>query len=170
MIGPVPCTWDGESFRPLPRFAKRCDGYFVVGETYSLVEHQERSHATHAHYFAMVNEAWRNLPEDQAERFPTAEHLRAWALIQAGFRDEETFVASSKAEASRIAAFIKPMDLYSVVIVKGNVVTRLKARSQSYRAMDRKMFADSKEKVLAILADLIGVNRETLSRNAGQAA
>ncbi|MDO8534121.1 MAG: hypothetical protein Q7S17_05190 [Xanthobacteraceae bacterium] len=142
------------------------DKHYVVGETYWMVPHEERSTASHAHYFAAVNEAWQNLSDEQALRFPTAEHLRKWALIEAGYRDERSIVASSKAEAQRLAAFIKPMDEYAVVTVTDAVVRAYTAQSQSYRAMNRKTFQESKDKVLAVVAGLIGVTADELRRNA----
>jgi hypothetical protein len=44
------------------------------------------------------------------------------------------------------------------------------ALSQSYRAMGKKDFQESKDKVLAILADLIDVSPEVLGQNVGRAA
>src|SRR3546814_9642927 len=55
-------------------------------------------------------------------RFATPDHLRRWALIRAGYRDERSIVCASKAEAQRLAAFIKPMDDYAVVLVSEAVV------------------------------------------------
>ena len=167
MIPPIGFCWDGETMTPTrPRLA---DKYYVVGETYWLVPHENRSTASHAHYFAAITEAWQNLSDEQAIRFPTAEHLRKWALIEAGYRDERSFVAASKAEAVRLAAFVKPMDEYAVVTVADAVVRAYTAQSQSYRAMNRKIFEESKAKVLAIVAGLIGVTADELRRNADPA-
>jgi hypothetical protein len=160
--------WDGEAMTPArPRQA---DAEFVVGESYLLDRVEQRSSASHAHFFACVNEAWRNLPEDQAERFPTAERLRKYALIMTGYRDERTIVASSTAEALRLAAFIRPMDEFAVVIVRGAVVAVMTAKSQSMRAMKKKAFSESKQAVLDYLASMIKVDRATLEREAGRAA
>lgn len=150
-------TWDGEAMIPLPRFQKACDAAFVAGERYKLEPIEERSALSHRHYFAAVNDAWLNLRETEAERFATSEHLRKWALIKAGYHDERTIVCSSKAEAHRLAAFIKPMDEYAVVLVFDATVRAYTAKSQSLRAMNRKDFQESKDKVLAILSDMIGV-------------
>ena len=125
---------------------------------------------SHRFYFASVNEAWKNLPEDMAERYPTSDHLRKWALIKAGYRDERSIVASSKAEALRIAAFIRPMDEYAVVVVREAVVRVYTAKSQSTRAMGKAEFGASKEKVLDILSAMIGTSRDALVANAGQSA
>lgn len=167
---PIPMRWEGDVFRPHPRYQKECDRTFTVGDVYRLVEHQDRSQASHSHYFASLAEAWANLPDDLAERWPTPEHLRKFALIKAGYADSRQIVASSRAEALRLASFIRPMDEYAVVTVAEAVVTVFTARSQSKRAMGAKDFQASKQAVLDYVAGLIGTTTETLTRSAGQAA
>ena len=169
-ILPIPCQWDGEAFRPRGGFAKVCDKHFVVGAVYSMGEHEDRSTASHRHFFAACNDAWASLPEHMADQFPTADHLRKFALIKAGFYDSRTLVASSRTEALRLAAFVKPMDEFAIVTTEGATVTVFTAKSQSTKAMGRQVFQDSKDKVLAILAELIGTTPSALSANAGQAA
>ena len=156
MSAPQVFQWDGEVMRPMrPKLA---DQSFVVGERYTLDVFQPRSMASHNHYFATLAELWRNLPEDQAERFPTDEAFRKHCLIMTGYRDEQTFVASSKAEAIRLAAFLRPIDDTAVVVVKDCVVRRWTAKSQSMRAMGAKEFRQSKDDVLAYAAGLVGVS------------
>lgn len=147
-----------------PRAADRA---YVIGEVYRLVPHEERSARSHNHYFASLHEAWTNLPEEAAERFPSVDHLRKWALIKAGFRDERSIACSSKAEAQRIAAFVKPMDEFAVVVVREAVVVVLTAKSQSVKAMGKQDFQASKDAVLEIVSELIGVKPDQLQ---GQAA
>ena len=151
-------------------WARRADAQWVVGERYSVEIRQERSAASHRAYFASIAEAWQNLPEDLAERFPTPDALRKFALIRAGFRDERSIVAASKAEALRLAAFIKPMDAYAVVTVKDAVVVVYTAKSQSIKAMGKEDFEKSKAAVLDIVAQMIGTTAPTLQKNAGRAA
>lgn len=166
----LPFTWDGETMTPSRGFSKRADAAFVVGETYRLEVVEERSAASHRHFFASIAEAWANLPEPLAERHPSPEHLRKFALIRAGFADSRQIVASSKAEAQRIAAFVKPMDDYAVVAVQNAVVTVWTAHSQSVKAMGKKDFQASKTRVLEIVAEMIGVEPSTLAKEAGMAA
>lgn len=167
---PIVYRWTGEGMVPLPYMAKRADQQFVIGETYRMETAEERSARSHSHYFAAVHEAWTNLPEDQAERFPTSEHLRKWALIQCRYCDQRQTVCSTRAEALRIAAFIKPMDDYAVVTAVEYVVTVYTAKSQSRRAMPGKEFQESKIKVLDLLASMLGVEPEKLSARAREAA
>lgn len=167
-IPPMIFDWDGEAM--VPRLPRLADRYFVVGEEYRLAPAEERSGASHRHFFAQIAEAHANLPEDLAERLPTPDHLRRWALIRTGFRDERSIVASSKEDAERIASFVKPLDDFAVVTVSGPVVTVYTAKSQSARAMGKQEFQASKERVLDFIASLIGVERGDLERNTGAAA
>ena len=165
---PIPFRWDGEAMVALN--GKRADEHFVIGEKYVLVEQQDRSMNSHRHYFAAVREAWQNMPEHLAEQFPTSEHLRKYALIKSGYYDAHSIVCASKTEALRVAAFIKPMDEFAVVTVQRAQVTRYTAQSQSMRAMGKKVFQESKDKVLAVTADMLGVEPKSLAANAMEAA
>jgi hypothetical protein len=162
----IPFRWTGENFEPLPRFSRQCDQEFVVGQVYRLEPIEDRSAESHRHFFAIVNEAWQNLPEAWGDRFATPDHLRKWCLIRAGYRDERTFVAKSKTQAAELAAFIRPLDDYAVVAVNGCTVSVFTAKSQSIRAMGRKEFQDSKTKVLDILATMLGVELDALRNQA----
>ncbi len=167
-IYPLAFSWNGEFMVPLqPRLADR---YYVVGETYRLEPREDRSKRSHDHYFASIQEAWQNLPEHDAERFATADHLRKWALIKAGYRDERSVVCASKAEALRIAAFVRPMDDFAVVTVSNNVVIVYTAKSQSLRAQGKKDFQKIKDRVLDMVSAMIGVGADDLKKNVGKAA
>lgn len=157
---PLQFTWDGEAMRP--KNARIADKHFVIGQEYLLEERHQRSQVSHAHYFAVVEEAWRNLPESMAERFPTAEHLRRYALIKEGFCKSHTLTCSSKKAAEKVAAFIRPADEFSVVTINRNTVTRYVAESQSYKTMDKARFQQSKEAVLGFVSHLIAVKPEQL--------
>jgi hypothetical protein len=162
--------WTGDSFVPAGQhWARQADKHFVVGQVYPLEVREDRSQRSHAHYFASIHEAWSNLPESVAERFPTSEHLRKYALIKAGYHDERSIVCASKAEAQRVAAFVKPMDDFAVVVAREAVVLVWTAKSQSVRAMPKGEFQQSKDAVLEIVAGLIGTSAATLAA-AGEAA
>lgn len=157
---PIAFNWDGEAMVPVhPRLA---DKEYVVGERYMLAPFEPRSVASHNHEFAWLQAAWENLPEELAEQFPTPTHLRRYALIRAGYSDSHSLVCASKAEALRLAAFIRPMDEFAIVTVNGCVVNRFTAKSQSKRAMGKQVFQDSKTKIMEIVAQMIGVAPEQL--------
>lgn len=158
--------WDGESLTPANQvWAGRADKALVVGQRYFITEVSQRSKTSHDHYFATVGEVFKNLPEHLSERFSDADHLRAYALIKTGFYVERAFIASSKAEAVRVAQFLRTGGAqFAIISIADNVVIERVAQSQSYAAMGKHKFQESKDKVLDFLADLIGVRTPQLQR------
>jgi len=171
MTTPVLFSWDGEVMQPLgDRMAKLCDEQFVIGMRYRLVEYEDRSIRSHNHYFASLSTAWNNLPEHLAERFPTPEHLRKYALIKCGFYDSRSIAVKSNAQAREIAKFMAPCDEFSIITASEATVTIYTAKSQSMKAMGKADFAESKQKVLEFVSSLIGTTREQLTHNVSEAA
>lgn len=164
MSAPLPFIWNGEAMEIDPRFRKQADKDFVIGERYRMTVQEERSAASHNHYFAILDTLWDTLPEHETERFPTVEHLRKYALIRAGYRDERSIVCASKAEAQRMAAFIKPIDEYAIVATSEAVVRVWTAQSQSKKAMGAKRFQESKDAVIGEVARMIDAEPSALSR------
>lgn len=167
---PFLCRWNGEAMEPLPRFREKCDRDFVVGQVYRLVEFEERSTASHNHQFAWLNDAWHSLPEDLKDLYPTAEHLRKRALIEAGFYDEEAIDAGSNAAALRVAASARRWHEFSLVVVRGPVVLIRTPKSQSRRKMNAAEFQSSKSAIMEIVAGMIGTTADQLAAEAGRAA
>lgn len=148
--------WSGDSMEPLSRFRKECDTEFVIGEVYLLEKYEERSGVSHRHLFASVATAWQNLPDDVGIPFASPDALRKYALIKAGFCDCNTLVCSSNKEAQKVAAFIRPIDGFSIVAVNGSSISHYTAKSQSMKAMGKAEFQRSKDEVLRILAEMLG--------------
>lgn len=158
---PVAFQWDGEVMKPLQ--PKRADAFYAVGERYLMVPVCHRSDATHKHEFAWLREAWMNLPEALADQYPTSEHLRKRALIDAGFYDESITDAGTVAAAIRVAAAFRAIDDFSLVIVRGPYVIRRSAKSQSKRAMGAQEFQRSKTAIMEVIANMIGVETKELA-------
>lgn len=155
----IPLQYQGEGHFQAPRgFTKRCDKDFVIGETHPWEIMPERSMKSHAHYFALVNEAWANLPEALASDFPSAEHLRKHAMIKAGYCDMTRVVCADNAGAVAAAALMQSMDTYALCEVSGRVVTVWRAKSQAIRSMGAKVFQESKDKVLTEIGKIIGAD------------
>lgn len=168
MTAPIMFRYEGEGlFVPASDYwSRRADLIYVVGETYQMVPHEDRSQATHNHFFASIGNAWQNLPDAMLDEYPTAEHLRKKMLVKCGYADERSIVCASKAEAQRVAAFIKPMDEYAIVVVREAVVRVYTAQSQSTKAMGRKLFQESKQAVLDAIDALLEVERGETARAA----
>jgi hypothetical protein len=154
-------TWDGEVFRPPASFLPYINREYSKEEVYHLVPVEERSQASHNHYFAAVGEAFNNLSEENATRFPSREHLRHWALVQCGYATETNFVLANSKEARKLAADIRKRDPYAVIVMSkdnrladrsSSVVKVFDAESQSVGAMKRERFEQSKRDVLDLVA------------------
>lgn len=153
--------------RVLPGFQRQADQLFTIGERYRLAPVEERSGASHRHFFAAVNEAWANLPEQLAAHYPTAEHMRARALIEAGYCTIADYVCSSRAEAVRWAANLRAeASEYALVVISETVVRVFKPKSQSVKSMGKEEFQASKDAVFTALAKMIGVTTAELQNHA----
>lgn len=137
-----------------------------VGTVHGWQMAEHRSKSSHDHFFAVINEAWKSLPEDMADDFPSPEHLRKWALIKAGFCSETRIVCANNSEAMTLATKAKAMDKYSVVAIDGKSVTIWTADSQRRDAMGRQAFQKAKERALHIISNLLGIDAVTLKEAA----
>ncbi len=157
--------------RPIPNTIDLCLRQFVDGEVYRLTVEEERSAASHKHYFAAIHEAWQNLPENLADRFPTAERLRHWCLVKCGYAAEQSIVLETVRDAERFAEYVAEYRGDDTFVKRsGNVIKIWTAKSQSTRAMDKDEFQESKNNVLQLLSELIGTSVADLKRNAGHSA
>jgi len=154
--------WLGDKMVPLDRCLSLARQQFEDGEVYTL--QRGRSDKSHSHEFAWLHDAWQSLPEDIADEYPTIEHLRKRALIQAGFYDEEILDIGSKAGAERMYRREKARDDFALVILRGNYVVVRTAKSQSRRAMGGADFQASKTAIMEIIAGMISVAPDALAK------
>jgi hypothetical protein len=156
-------TWNGEAM--IPMRPKAADKVYVIGRRYWLEEVSDRSWISHRQEFAWIAQAWMNLPHDLADLYPSPEHLRKRALIQAGFYNETIIDAGSKAGALRMAAYCRNEDEFAVVFVRGPLVIVRKPKSQrmhGHDRMDKAEFERSKTGIMAVIAEMVGVDPEQL--------
>lgn len=165
IIPPLMFQWNGEGLVPASGYWRRqADEHFVVGERYRMVEEAERSIVSHNHEFAWLKEAWNSLPDELYDQYPNTEVLRKHGLIAKGHCTMVQHSCPTAAEAERLAAILKPYDVYAIVRQRGPIVTVYTAVSQSKRAMGAKMFQQSKSDLMEFVGDLLGVDPETLGR------
>lgn len=160
--------WRDGVFIPADRQKAYCDDIFGEGEVVTFERHEERSEASHGHYFASLKTAWENLPENE-NRFPTPEALRTWALIKSGYCTEQSVVCGTAEQATTIASFMAGIP-GTIIVVKGNIIKKYSAKSQSVKAMNKQEFQASKTAVLDTVAELLAITRQRLEKNAGRAA
>ena len=159
---------------PLHRFEKACDRqYGDPGDAvFILSPDVHASDRSRRHFFACLREAWKNLPENIAHRYPSTEHLRKAALVKAGFRRERHHACPNYKDALELATTFKDVDEFCVTVVhRGTTdadpatLSIYTAESQSTFAMKADRFQASKEAVLGLVAGLIGTSVEDLKRH-----
>lgn len=163
-LAPLLFDWDGEGFKPLPRFAQYCDQELVIGERYRLEVIEERSAKTHRHYFAALKEAFDNLPDAVAQNFSDVESLRKFALCMTGYCNDFAIACASAAEARRTLVTVKNLDSFAVATIDGSIVRVRTAKSQSTKEMGKEAFQASKSAVLSYVAGMLGVTAGDLSQ------
>src|SRR5438045_825874 len=102
---PILCRWTGEAMEPVSSFwASRADKQWIVGETYKIIEHHDRSMQSHRHFFAALNEGWKNLPDELLDEYPNVEVLRKKALIRKGYAEHRDHVCADSLAARKLRA------------------------------------------------------------------
>jgi hypothetical protein len=124
---------------------------------------KQRSKATHGHQFAAINDLWANLPlcHKDAPYAASDEAFRKHGLIQRGYCDVDTVVFETREAAIKAAPLIAKLARkahgYALTIVKGTMVICSTPHSQSYKAMGKEVFQQSKSDVLDWAQCLLGV-------------
>lgn len=157
-----PLTYMGDGvFRTTPYHLARLE--YGQGEIINVEEIHERSPKSHRHYFAVIAEAWQHLPETVSDDYPNPETLRKRALIRCGYCTMTEVLCASNAEAVKAAAAFTAADPYSLCEISDRALRIWRADSQSIKAMGGKKFAESKEKTLHWISNVVGADVTSLA-------
>jgi len=156
----IKCVWyaTDEYLKPVGTSIRYCLEQFGNGEVVTLERNEERSQSSHSHYFAALNEAWQQLPEDLMHEYPSVEILRARALIKTGHCTMKDVLCDG--------SFSEFVQSYSIIEYRDGVLRIFNPKSQSRRKMKKEEFQKSKDDVLGFVANLVGVSVEQLKANA----
>lgn len=165
-LEPVAFVWDGAVMVPLDRFRPLARRQYHPGQEYALVQHLERSDASHRHYFACVKKGWNNLPERMTERFPTSEHLRKRCLVWEGYADHTEMPCVDEMTMANLIILIRKADPYAVMKKEGLVLHIWTAQSQDHVSMGHELFQKSKDDVLGRICQMVGCTMKELTANA----
>lgn len=169
---PILVRFTGDVFEPanVPMLT-RAQKHFETGEVYAIEFADPPSDVTKRHFFAVINDSWKNLSNEPlpgknwslADRYPSPEHLRKWAIVKAGYADESMVPCDTDEMADRVVMMARRLDTYCVISrPEGSNVVRIWT-AQSITKMDRRTFQNCKTLVFGILSDLIGVEPHTLA-------
>lgn len=169
-IRPILMVRVDNSLVPLPRFQRMFDEQFAINEEYPVTISEERSMVQHRGYFAQIKEGFNNLAEEYANGFPSPEHLRAAALVEAGYCTEANYVMDTAKDAKQLAITLRRLSPLAIIRISGNVVKHFEAESQSVHAMKKERFEASCKAVLEIVASMARTTPAELKKNAGKSA
>lgn len=155
---------------PLPRFQRLFDEMYAIGEEYPLMPLEERSQASHNHYFAALTEAFDNLAEEYAQEFNGFDHFRDWCLCREGYCTSKRYVMNTAEDARIFRDAMKEDNANAIIRIEGNVATVYRPMSQSRPAMKKQLFEDSKRDVLARAASMARTTPTQLKKEAGRSA
>ena len=125
-----------------------------------LVDPAEHSDAARRRFFAIIRDAFDNMPEHWRPIIASPEHLRKWVLCKIGHCDATVTNCGSKASALEVQALAKRLDTFAVVDIAGKVVTVATARSIRKRVCPKAMFMPITEKAYAYLNEMMGYDVE----------
>lgn len=182
-LRPLPFRWiavdlvdqDGVAERvmamvPNKPYRKTAAMQYEEGQEYLLAPHEARSMASHGHYFATIHEYYVNLPETIMARWPSSEHFRKWCLCETGWYSEKEFEMADEKKAESLAHFIRTEDEFARIFVRAARVLVHLPLSQSLRAMGKTDFEASKQDVLALAAQFVGVSPSAMGNEVGRHA
>jgi len=155
MIAPQQFVWKAENSVMVPIRRTLADKVYVDGETYRLAVEEERSMASHNHYFAAIADVHETLDDAMTLMLPTPEHLRKYALIKCGFYNCTFEVFDTPEDAAKFGYILSKTDPFCVVQIEGNCAQIFTAQSQSKSAMGALQFKESKRRVLEYVETLI---------------
>lgn len=166
---------------PIERFAVLAKREFEIGQMYRfgdvVIGGDVRSTQHHKRYFAALRDAFSNLPETVAARWPTVEHFRAWLLVETHWCNEKEIDCADEKNARRLALHCRTESPFARIQIATDPVTGLKTKvvikvpmSQDYGSMDKETFKKSSDDVLDLAAHFVQVPRNTLLKEAGRSA
>lgn len=139
-----------------------------------------RSSPMHRRFFALIAAAFSHWPEHAEFQPEDAEHLRAWLLCKANWRESrevpvaysEGNPALAKLTALAIEAALKEAGSHAFIRPhpSGGSVVVYRAKSLAWDKCDQKAFGPVAEAVEAIIEAELGVSADTLLKETERAA
>lgn len=129
-----------------------------------LAPKKRRSVPDHRRLFALVRQAFDNWPEDHDFQPESAEHLRAWLVCKAGWREATAYDLGDRADAAVVAlalqAGIKAAKGVGFVKVHGRSVAVITPKSIDFRSMGQAEFGLLRDAITEIIKAEIGIDHE----------
>lgn len=147
---------------------------------FPLAEHaRARSPQDHRRFFAMIHATFHHWPENHPEFQPdSAEHLRAWLLCKAGYREVTTIpveFAEDQPAVLRLVALaaegaVKAAKGYAFIRPHGSALAVFSAKSIAWDKLDQSQFHDIRNEVEAVIEEETGLKAADLLKQTEAAA
>jgi len=129
-----------------------------------LAPRKRRSVPDHRRLFALIKQAFDNWPEAHDFQPENAEHLRAWLVCKAGWRETTSYDLGEKADADVVAlalqAGIKAAKGTGFVKVHGRGVAVITPKSMDFRSMGQAEFGLLRDAISDIIKSETGIDAE----------
>ena len=143
-----------------------CASAYQPEQYVEFTDVKPRSKREHNWWFAIVSKAFKNLPEHLAPRFPSAEHLRAYVLVSAGYCTMATIPVAGNVSVKEVAAALRLISPFAVIRISDSVINVFVAKSQSEAAQKAGgEFREVVEKALQEMASMLGCDPVELLEN-----
>ena len=136
-----------------------------------------RSHSDHRRFFAMIAKAFDNWPHENPFQPSSAEHLRAYLLVEAKYADAtpvfvelDCFPEAERQTALKLVsltveaavAAALSQGAYAFVRVVGDTITVFRPRSINFATLGQREFGPLREACEQIIEAALGVDIATL--------
>lgn len=125
---------------------------------------KRRSVPDHRRLFALIKQAFDNWPEGHEFTPENPEHLRAWLVCKAGWREATAYDLGERADAAVVAlaleAGIKAAKGTGFVRVVGRSVAVITPKSMDFRAMGQAEFGLLRDAITDIIKAETGIDAE----------
>lgn len=127
-------------------------------------ERKRRSVPDHRRLFALIKQAFDNWPEAHEFTPENPDHLRAWLVCKAGWRDTTAYDLGDKADAAVVAialeAGIRAAKGTGFVRVHGRSVAVITPKSMGFLAMGQAEFGLLRDAITDIIKAETGIDAE----------
>lgn len=127
-------------------------------------ERKRRSLPDHRRLFALIKTAFDNWPEAHEFTPENPEHLRAWLVCKAGWREATAYDLGDRADAAVVAlaleAGIKAAKGTGFVRVVGRSVAVITPKSMDFRSMGQAEFGLLRDAITDIITAETGIDEE----------
>lgn len=100
----------------------------------------EHSDKARRRFFAIMEDAYQNMPANWRPLILSKEHLRKYILCQVGHCDTIATDCDTPEAAERVAALAKHIDTFAVTEIRGQIVVTMTARSIRKRGCPKAVF------------------------------